>query len=809
MTPIPRRIAAGGLTAALAIASAALSPVANAVPSTGAVIAEVYGGGGNSGATFTNDFIELGNRGAAAASLAGWSVQYLPSVPSAGSQWQVTPLAGSVAAGGRYLVQEAAGAGGTTPLPTPDASGNIPMSGTAGTVALVNVTTALTCKTAVDCAADARIVDLVGYGTATVVREGTPTGNLSNTTSASRNGSPLSDTDVNSTDFTIGEPSPENSSSVPPPPPPPPDPTPGPYRIHDVQGNTRLSPLAGQDVVNVPGIVTAVRSFGSSRGFWMTDPTPDADAATSEGLFVFTASTTPAVAVGDSVVASGRVTEFYPLASGETVASTANQSITELAGGATYLVVSSGNPVPAAEVLTPTTVPNAYSPGAGGASIESLVLQPSTYALDYYESREGMALSVSDARVVGPTDGFNALWVTSKPNQNRSARGATVYPGYNDSNAGRLKIESLIPFAQRPFPVANVGDVLSGVTEGPLDYSRFGGYVLEATTLGAHVDNGLLQDIAVRNSANRVSIASYNVENLAFTNPQTKFDRLALGIVLNLGNPDIVALEEIQDNNGATNNGVVAADQTLQRFVDAIVLAGGPRYQWRQIDPENLEDGGEPGGNIRVGFLFNPSRVSFTDRPGGDATTAVGVTGTGTATALTISPGRIDPANPAWDSSRKPLVGEFVFAGKTIFVIVNHFNSKGGDQALHGRFQPPNRTSEIQRQQQATLVHNFWHQLSDANRQAQVVILGDVNDFQFSPVADILVGSGGEITNMFDLLAPTERYSYVFDGNAQVLDQILVSRGVRNPDFDVIHINAEFANQASDHDPSIVRFVPR
>ncbi|HEY0640837.1 MAG TPA: endonuclease/exonuclease/phosphatase family protein [Pseudonocardiaceae bacterium] len=798
---------AGGAAAVLAVAYAALLPApATAAPSTGAVIAEVYGGGGNSGATLTNDFIELGNRGAAAVSLAGWSVQYLPAVPSAASQWQVTPLTGSVAAGGRYLVQEAAGSGGTTPLPTPDATGSIAMGGTAGTVALVNTTTALTCKTAADCAADARIVDLVGYGTTAVVREGTPTGNLSNTTSASRNGTPLTDTDVNSADFTVGAPSPVNSGGGGDP--EPPDPTPGPHRVHDVQGNTRLSPLAGQNVTNVPGIVTAVRAFGSSRGYWIIDPAPDADPATSEGLFVFTGSITPAVAVGDSVVVSGRVTEFYPLASGETVATTSNQSITEITQPAT-IVVSSGNPVPAAEELTPDTVPTAYTPTAGGGSIESLVLQPSVYALDFYESREGMPLRVTDARVVGPTDGFNALWVTSKPNQNRSARGATVYTSYDDPNSGRLKIESLIPFAQRPFPVADVNDSLAGVTEGPLDYSRFGGYVLQATTLGELVDGGLERQFAARNSANRLAIATYNVENLAFTNDAAKFNRLALGVVAYLGSPDIVALEEIQDNNGATNNGVVAADQTLQRFVDAIVLAGGPRYQWRQIDPVDGEDGGQPGGNIRVGFLFNPSRVQFVDRPGGDATTAVGVTGSGAATALTISPGRIDPANPAWEDSRKPLVGEFVFNGKTVFVAAVHFASKGGDQALHGRFQPPNRVSEIQRLAQAHATHEFWHQLQDANRLANFVLLGDVNDFQFSPVTNTLVGSGGEMTTLHDLLQETERYSYVFDGNAQVLDQILVSRGVRNPDFDVVRINAEFADQASDHDPSIVRFVPR
>src|SRR5215216_229796 len=136
LTPIRRRIAAGGMTATLAIAFAALLPTnVSAAPSPDAVIAEVYGGGGNSGATYTNDFVELGNRGTAAVDLTGWSVQYLPASPTATSLWQVTPLAGALQAGRRYLVQEAAGAGGTTPLPTPDATGSIAMSATAGTVA--------------------------------------------------------------------------------------------------------------------------------------------------------------------------------------------------------------------------------------------------------------------------------------------------------------------------------------------------------------------------------------------------------------------------------------------------------------------------------------------------------------------------------------------------------------------------------------------------------------------------------------------------------------------------------------------------
>src|SRR5215204_6123279 len=101
-------------------------PEAHAAPSTSVVLAEVYGGGGNNGATLTHDFIELGNASATAVDVNGWSVQYLPAAPTEASLWQVTPLVGAVAAGGRYLIREAQGAGGSTPLPAPDATGAIP-----------------------------------------------------------------------------------------------------------------------------------------------------------------------------------------------------------------------------------------------------------------------------------------------------------------------------------------------------------------------------------------------------------------------------------------------------------------------------------------------------------------------------------------------------------------------------------------------------------------------------------------------------------------------------------------------------------
>ncbi|MFE8937828.1 endonuclease/exonuclease/phosphatase family protein [Streptomyces sp. NPDC007872] len=573
-------------------------------------------------------------------------------------------------------------------------------------------------------------------------------------------------------------------------------------RVHDIQGTTRVSPLVGQQVTGVTGIVTGVRTYGS-RGFWIQDPTPDANPATSEGLFVFTSSV-PTVAVGDAVSVNGTVTEYVPggLASG-------NQSLTQLSKPV-VTVVSQGNPVPAPVTISSRSVPGAYAPEgdpAAGGSINGLALKPRTYALDYYESLEGTNVRIGSSRVVGATDPYSELWVTVKPRENDNRRGGTVYGSYEDQNTGRLQVQSLVPTAQQPFPKANVGDVLSGVTEGPLDFNQYGGYTLTARTLGTVVDRGLERETTDRQRRNELAVATYNVENLDPSDPQEKFDALAKAVVENLASPDIVALEEIQDDNGAKNDGTVSAGQTVKKFTDAIVAAGGPAYEWRSVDPENNKDGGEPGGNIRQVFLFNPARVSFTDRPGGDATTATGVTGRKGHAALTVSPGRIDPANAAWADSRKPLAGEFVFRGRTVFVIANHFGSKGGDESIVSHHQPPNRSSEAKRLLQGQAVNGFVKQLLAVEKQADVLVVGDINDFEFSGTTKALT-DGGALYPAVKSLPRSERYSYVYQGNSQVLDQILTSPGVRHFAYDSVHINAEFADQDSDHDPQVLRFRP-
>jgi RHS repeat-associated protein len=188
---------------------AAAQPMFAPLPSSNLVISQIYGGGGNTGATYKNDFIEVFNRGTSSVDLSGWSVQY---APAGSATWQVTPLTGSLAPGQYLLVQEAQGAGGTTSLPTPNASGNIEINATAGKVALVNNSTPL--SSAAPSTASG-IIDLVGYGTSAGYFEGSgPATAPSNTLSTVRARQGCIETDNNATDFEGGTPGPRNNAAT-------------------------------------------------------------------------------------------------------------------------------------------------------------------------------------------------------------------------------------------------------------------------------------------------------------------------------------------------------------------------------------------------------------------------------------------------------------------------------------------------------------------------------------------------------------------------------------------------------------------
>ncbi len=571
-----------------------------------------------------------------------------------------------------------------------------------------------------------------------------------------------------------------------------------PLRIHDIQGASHVSPVVGSVVSNIPGIVTALRS----NGFYMQDPMPDANDATSEAIFVFTSTAPPpAAAVGNLVSVNGTVAEF---------GSGANLTNTEITSPSVS-VTSTGNPLPAATVIgtggriPPTTIIDDDSAGTVGASTP---FDPASDGIDFYESLEGMRVQINNAVAVGPTSDNNEIPVLGDNGVNaviRTNRGGIVIRAI-DFNPEIIFIDDTL--VANSIPQVNVADTFAAPIVGIVDYS--GGKFRVLTTAALTATPGpLMPEATIPQVTNELAIATFNVENLDPGDPASKFSTLASLIVNNLKSPDIICVEEIQDNNGPTGGGVVDATTTFNMLISAIQTAGGPTYQFRQINPADGTDGGEPGGNIRQGFMFRTDRgVAFIDRPGGGTLTSTTVVSTVDGPVLSASPGRIDPTNSAFNNSRKPLVGEFGFLGQKFFIIGNHFNSKGGDDPLFGRNQPPIRSSEIARNQQAQVVNNFVDSILGLNSNANIVVLGDINDFEFSTAVNTL--KGGVLFPLIESLPQEERYSYNFEGNAQTLDHLLVSNHLfSNVPFvyDVVHVNSEFAVQSSDHDPSVVRFA--
>jgi predicted extracellular nuclease len=187
------------LTSSLPLPTQAVSP--------DIVISQIYGGGGNQGAPYKNDFIELFNRGNSAVNITGWSVQY---ASADGSSWAKTVLAGTIPPGGYYLIQEGSGGNQGGDLPTPDAVGSINLSAGSGKIALVTNSEALSGS----CPSSTNLRDLVGYGNSANCFEGNGSApNLNNTTAALRKAKGCTDSDDNSNDFTTNPPSPRNSQS--------------------------------------------------------------------------------------------------------------------------------------------------------------------------------------------------------------------------------------------------------------------------------------------------------------------------------------------------------------------------------------------------------------------------------------------------------------------------------------------------------------------------------------------------------------------------------------------------------------------
>lgn len=540
--------------------------------------------------------------------------------------------------------------------------------------------------------------------------------------------------------------------------------------IMEIQGEGHRSAYEGQPVIT-SGIVTAV----TGNGFYLQDPMGDGNHRTSDAIFVHT-SGAPGVAIGDAVQVAGSVLEFLP--GGDPT----NLTTTEVEA-ASVTVESSGNALPAATLI-----------GAGGRLLPTeaidddglTVFDPDNDGLDFYESLEGMLVTVEQPLVVTNTNGFGETYVVASGGAGATgvnARGGiTISPG--DYNPERIQLDdsALNPDYD---PDHSTGDLLADVT-GIISYS-FNSYELLVTgTVTTTTDVTLGQETtSLVGDRDHLTVASYNVENLDVGDGPVKFNLLASNIVYNLAAPDIIGLQEIQDADGPGNGADLSGAVTAQALIDAIAAIGGPNYVYIEIAPSSAgSTGGEPGGNIRNGFLYNIDRVSYVE---------------GSAQLI---------EDPAFAGSRRPLVADFNFNGQTIELINVHFTSRIGSDPLSGSTQPPADAGDASRTAQALAVAAYINNALATNPSLQLGVLGDFNGFYFEDAVGAIEAVG--LTNLHRLNPEEERYTYIFDGNSQAIDHQLVTGGLLNgAQFDVVHLNAEFdtnPDRPTDHDPTVARF---
>ncbi|ULL16030.1 hypothetical protein DVH26_17205 [Paenibacillus sp. H1-7] len=566
-------------------------------------------------------------------------------------------------------------------------------------------------------------------------------------------------------------------------------------KINEIQGAAHQSPWKGHLVTGVRGVVTHTESVNGTKRFYMqaTESDQDQDASTSEAIVVISSTS---VAVGDDVSVDGMVSEIkedgYADAKDLTTTALMNATVTKVGTQTVPVPIVIG-----VDRIQPLSIID---------NDGMQLFDPAEDALDFYESLESMRVQLNQPTVVGPYD-YEIPVVVGEPSSDMTPNGGVILTG-QDLNPERILIKKKL--------IVKTGDKFNGNVIGVLGYDFSNYKVLPTGTLPEITKSSIAQETSfIDFKENELTIAGFNIENFWNNPAQTaKKNNIAEAIVSKLKTPDIIGLIEVQDNNGdeetnssSGNNGVTDANESYEALIQAIAAKGGPAYAFTDIAPENNKDGGSPGGNIRVGYLYNPARVSLVPKASGkgDATTAVSYGADG----LSYNQGRIDPTNSAFVSSRKPLAAEFDFQGERVVVINNHFNSKGGDLAPYGAVQPLPATlgSEVQRHQIATVVNGFVKSVMQQNPNANVVMLGDLNDFQFSKTLEIVKGS--ELTNMVDSLPVNERYSYVYQGNSQTLDHILVNKRLTDyAKLDIVHMNADFdtaQGRVSDHDPLLLQ----
>ena len=747
------------LTAALA-AAIPLSLLGHVSASHAAmVISQVYGGGGNSGATYKNDFVELFNNGTSAVAVGGWSVQY---ASATGSNWQVTQLPSSmVVQPGQYvLVRMAAGTGGTVDL-VPDVLGSTAMAGASGKVALVSSAVALTG------AAPTGAVDAVSYGSATAL-EGASTAVLSNTTAAMRAGNGCLDTNNNASDFAVVSPQPRNSAS---PilacggavtPQPPVTPTVPLLEIPAIQGAAATSPYVGQ-VVRTTGVVTRL----TNNGFYMQAMQGDGNDATSDGIYVFT-STAPAVSAGQLLQLSGTVAEF---AGG-------GSTVTQLTSPTDIVVQGAGyNLSPVAITL----------PVVGGLErYEGMLVTvtgPLTVNQNYFQARFGQLTLSAGGRLETPTNRHRPGAQAMAQAADNANRRIVLEDGTSRQNVNRT------PFTG-PTGALRAGDTVGSIT-GVIDYgpstataSGPGDYrivPLNPDALSYTITHP--RPTYVPSVGGNYKVASFNVLNYftTFTNGETIVNGQT-------GQTCVAGQTAAASCRGASNYTEFVRQRT--KIVEALSkidadAVGLMEVQNNAVAAQNLVDAL----NAKVGA------GTYVVAPGA----AAGVIGTDAIkVSMIYKPGKLQAvgmsqidASPV--NSRPTLAQTFRAPnGESFTLVVNHLKSKGscptsGADADQGDGQGCYNATRLQ---QVSQLRNFVSALQTSSGVSDVLLVGDFNAYAKEDPIHALTSNGYvDQIGRFN----TFGYSYVFDGAAGRLDHAISTASLSPKVSHALdwHINAD------------------
>ncbi|MFF2753212.1 DUF6359 domain-containing protein [Psychrobacillus sp. NPDC058041] len=559
--------------------------------------------------------------------------------------------------------------------------------------------------------------------------------------------------------------------------------------IRDIQGRGHFSEYEGATVQNITGVVTHLYN---SANFVIQDIHPDNDNTTSEAIIVNKAAN--GFKVGDLVTVAGTVEEWY-------YAGYSDMKENDLP--ITRIRATSAVKTGIAELPAPLVIGQDIFPPSEIIDNDGLTsFDPEEDGIDFWESVELMRIAVPNAKVVGP-QGHGEIVVVAENSPNTTFNvlgGINISP--NDYNPERVTID----IGNDKYD-AKSGDYFTGNIVGVMGFS-FGNFKLWTSEASLPPINRIEKPVVVTDikpTDDKLTVASYNIENFSTNKentPDEKVEKIAKSFVENMKSPDIITLVEVQDNDGPIESGKTDASASYERLIAAITAAGGPVYKWTDIAPEYNQDGGQPGGNIRVGYLYNPQRVTLVEGTKGSSTDKVEWDEEGN---LTLNPGRILDLPQA--NTRKPLAAQFDFQGEKVVVIGAHLNSKGGDQPLFGKHQPPFLGSEAQRIELATMINNFIKKGQAKDPNLKIIVAGDMNDYEFTPTLAAL--KGGILTNMVEKVPAGKRFSYYYQGNNQVLDHILVTNNLADyTKVDMIHINANYMDihgRASDHDPVLIQ----